>query len=390
VSRKITMDAGVRPAKKGIRSAWFFVLLASASVLPRFAIANDFSLSGNSFSKHVYVSTGLGLSHLNPDTSEVSTDVNDRVNPAGQITLGVDINKWFSLEAHSADLGSAGLTTDGRINYHVHGTSGLLYIGRARSAHVRRGFKAFGRLGFGYLDNSSVGNVQFERDNPVHLLFGGGLEYTNSYGLGARLELFSFDNDAFYSQLALVYRFGGRHKTAPAIVAAVEEWQPILSSSALAPPVPAVAVINPDKDGDGVPNELDQCPDTAPNISVNAEGCALFNGIADGVTFYSNSARLTGPAKDTLDTIVELLLKHKSVSATVSAHTDDWGEEEYNLILSGKRAASVVNYLIEQGVGRARLAAESFGEFQPIDTNRTADGRERNRRVEIVVQKELL
>lgn len=63
------------------------------------------------FHRKVYGAAGIGLSRLEPDTSEVDgVDVNERINSGGQITLGTDVNKWLSLELHTADLGSAGLS----------------------------------------------------------------------------------------------------------------------------------------------------------------------------------------------------------------------------------------------------------------------------------------
>lgn len=364
------------------------LLLAASTMLQTNAMASDFGLQRSHLSFHVYIATGLGFSHLNPDTSEVTTDVIDRVNAAGQITLGLDINKWVSAEVHSADLGSAGLNNSARINYHVHGASGLVYVGRNRGRHARQGLVGFGRIGLGYLQNSPVGDVRFERDNPVHLLFGAGVEYTSTYGLGGRVELLSFDNDALYTQLALLYRFGGRHQSAPKLIAAVES-PPIVAPSPIVPPVPAVAVVNPDRDADGIVNEIDDCPNTGHSISVNAKGCALFNGVADGVGFVSASAELTPLAEAKLNTIASLLLEHDSVNATIAAHTDSRGSTDYNSELSRLRAIQVVSYLGSKGVDVSRLSAQSFGESLPIASNGTKEGRKRNRRVEIVVQKEV-
>ncbi len=339
------------------------------------------------FNRHAYVGLGLGLSHLNPDTSDAFHDVNDRVNPGGQITLGVDVSRAISLELHSADLGSAGLSPSGRINYHVTSASGLFYFGKNRKSHARHGLLAFGRAGMGFLDNSGVGDFDYEKQNKFHVLFGGGVEYASRIGLGIRAEVFSFDSDAFYSQLALVYRFGRQSQPAQPIAKAVEP-EPIIETPVV-PPVAAVAVVNPDKDGDGVLNESDQCPVTGPGVSVDRKGCALFAGVADGVNFYTDSARLTSEAKNKLNAVATILIKHQSVDATISAHTDSVGDETYNQALSVRRAKAVTQYLSENGVDANRLKAEAFGETQPIDSNETRAGRERNRRVEIVVHRQV-
>lgn len=378
------MRQRVRVAKFGVLFVSFlqFALPASAIELPH---------GSEGFSTHAYVATGLGYSHLNPDTSEVDENVNDRVNAAGQITVGIDVFDWLSMELHSADLGSAGLFPQGRINYHVHGGSALFYMGKNRDAHARHGLSAFGRTGLGFLQNSPVGSVKFERENAVHLLFGAGVEYVTRYGLGARAEFISFDNDAFYSQLALIYRFGRKSERKSIEVVKLKE-APLIAipeKTTVTAPVAAIAVTNPDKDADGVLNESDECPTTGVGVSVDATGCALFGGVADGVNFYHNSAELTGNAKAKLDEIVATLSQHRKVSATISAHTDSWGDEDYNQALSERRAQAVLDYMNESGIKRSRLRASAFGESQPIADNTKAEGRQRNRRVEIVALKAL-
>ena len=371
---------------QSIKGRWLFMailLTACSLVLTQPVAASELTHGDRDFNRHAYVATGLGLSHLNPDTSEVDEDVNDRVNAAGQITIGVDLHRWVSMELHSADLGSAGLFPTGRINYHVHGGSVLMYFGKNRGKHARNGLLAYGRTGLGYLQNSPVGSVKYQRENAFHLLFGAGVEYVSKVGLGARAEILSFDNDVFYSQLALTYRFGKKRrpivlaeKAAPVI--AVADPTPVVS------PIPAVAVINPDKDADGVLNEIDLCPSTGAGVSVDSSGCALFDGVVEGVNFHTNSATLTSAAKKKLDDVVATLAQHANINATVSAHTDSWGDDDYNQVLSERRAQAVVNYLSRNGIQRTRLKAAAFGESQPIANNKTAQGRERNRRVEVV------
>jgi len=397
---RIKRELALKQRSVGI--AKLSALLLMALSFSHTASAFEFTHRGGDFYRHAYVATGLGFSHLNPDTSEVEDDVNDSVNAGGQITIGVDVHRWFSVELHSADLGSAGLFPAGRINYHVHGASALFYMGKNRDAHARNGLSAYGRTGLGYLVNSPVGNVRFQRDNAFHLLFGAGVEYVTSFGLGARAEILSFDNDVFYSQLALTYRFG-RNRFQSVVAQKAEAWVEISNSVAtvekpwieitntvpIAPPVAAVVVINPDKDGDDVLNEIDECPSTGPGVSVDATGCALFAGVAEGVNFHKNSARLTSQAKAKIDEIIATLGKHRKVSATISAHTDNWGEADYNQALSERRAKSVLSYMNQNGIQRSRLRAEAYGESRPIAKNETAEGRELNRRVEIVAKKSL-
>ncbi len=69
----------------------------------------------------------------------------------------------------------------------------------------------------------------------------------------------------------------------------------------------------------------------------------------------------------------------------VAGHTDSQGSDEYNYRLSERRAASVVRYLTAGGITRDRLVSEGHGEIAPIATNRTAYGRQQNRRVEFIL-----
>ena len=313
---------------------------------------------------HVYGGIGLGNSWMEPDTSEVpGTDVNDRVEAAGQITLGVDVTRHLSLEAHSADLGSAGLSPNGRVNYHTYGGSALLYAGKNRGNFKRQGLSGYGRLGFGVLDNSSVGDVNYIQDNGTHMLFGAGLEYMTRVGLGLRAELISFEEDARYAQLGLVYRMGKRQSEKP--VEIVEAPTPVPEPAPIPTPIPVPAV---------VVAEPVQPVDT----------CDEFNGTLEGVNFHTNSAQLTDEAQGILDNVASRLLECSAVPVRISAHTDSVGDDNYNQSLSERRADSVASYLGNRGIDGQRLRTEAFGETMPIETNATREGRRQNRRVELI------
>ncbi len=159
--------------------------------------------------QHVYLAAGFGASRLDPDTSEVATfDVNDRVKAGGQITLGVDVVRQLSLELHSADLGGAGLSPQGRINYQEYGASALFYIGKNRHRYKRQGLTGYARLGIGVFELSADGEVPFADGRQGHILLGAGLEYMAHVGFGVRAEIISFVEDAQFAQVALIYRMG--------------------------------------------------------------------------------------------------------------------------------------------------------------------------------------
>lgn len=310
----------------------------------------------NRFHKKVYAATGLGYSWLEPDTSEVpGWDVNDRGNAGGQITVGADLNKRLSLELHSADLGSAGLSPTGRINYHLHGGSALVYAGKNRHNNGRRGLTGYGRIGLGMLENSPVGNVDYQKDNATHVLFGAGVEYATRIGLGVRAEVISYEEDVQYGQLGLIYRLGKGY-----------EQKPVEIVEAPAPePVPVAAV-----------------PEPEPVI----DPCEQISGVLEGVNFHSDSAKLTSSATGILDGVSQTLSECPSVPVQITAHTDSQGSDDYNQNLSERRATSVATYLSNQGIDIGRISSSAYGESQPIDTNETPEGRLRNRRVELIAR----
>ncbi len=103
----------------------------------------------------------------------------------------------------------------------------------------------------------------------------------------------------------------------------------------------------------------------------------------DGVTFEFDSAQLTPNAMNVLRRVAESLRGQPGVRVEIAGHTDNVGSADYNQSLSQRRAESVVNFLVSEGVDRGRLTARGYGETQPEADNSTADGRSRNRRVEM-------
>lgn len=105
--------------------------------------------------------------------------------------------------------------------------------------------------------------------------------------------------------------------------------------------------------------------------------------IAKVVYFITASSRITEYSKKKLDELVVILKDYPTLKAKIEGHCDSRGSEAYNQRLSEDRAASVKNYLVENGISASRLSSQGFGELRPIDTNDTPEGRLHNRRVEI-------
>jgi outer membrane protein OmpA-like peptidoglycan-associated protein len=103
------------------------------------------------------------------------------------------------------------------------------------------------------------------------------------------------------------------------------------------------------------------------------------------VLFDTGSADLKPGAREKLAKISGILLAHPGLSLQVEGHTDSVGTDEFNMELSGRRADAVRDYLAQEGVPASSMSAKGFGKTQPVASNDTAEGRQRNRRVELVV-----
>ncbi|PIQ32512.1 MAG: cell envelope biogenesis protein OmpA, partial [Bacteroidetes bacterium CG18_big_fil_WC_8_21_14_2_50_41_14] len=86
-----------------------------------------------------------------------------------------------------------------------------------------------------------------------------------------------------------------------------------------------------------------------------------------------------------LDEVVFIMKQYNAANILIEGHTDSAGNDTKNLILSDNRANAVRKYLISKGINAKRLIAKGYGETKPIASNRTMEGMEKNRRVELKV-----
>ena len=144
-----------------------------------------------------------------------------------------------------------------------------------------------------------------------------------------------------------------------------------------------------DGDGDGVSDDKDRCPSTPSGVQVDEQGCqVLFEAakktlILEGVNFETGKATLTPESQAILNGVAESLVANDDIKVQVSGHTDITGSRALNQRLSRARAESVRQYLVDRGVPAERLTAAGFGPDRPVASNRTAEGRTQNRRVEL-------
>jgi OmpA-OmpF porin, OOP family len=136
-----------------------------------------------------------------------------------------------------------------------------------------------------------------------------------------------------------------------------------------------------DSDGDGVDDSADKCPDTPKGDRVDAIGCSFKEEIKlPGVVFETNKADLLPQSIPVLEGAIATLKRYPELKIEVAGHTDSRGADAYNLDLSARRAATVLEFLQDGGVANA-LTSRGYGERQPIASNNTDDGRQQNRRV---------
>lgn len=139
-----------------------------------------------------------------------------------------------------------------------------------------------------------------------------------------------------------------------------------------------------DSDGDGVIDTLDKCPGTPEGLMVDEHGCPISLTLA--IEFDVDKSNIKPRYHSELKRGAAFIQKYPKARILIAGHTDWTASDAYNLALSQRRANSVRNYLVEHFAIRAeRLDAKGYGEGFPIADNTTAEGRQRNRRVELSV-----
>lgn len=136
-----------------------------------------------------------------------------------------------------------------------------------------------------------------------------------------------------------------------------------------------------DLDRDGVDDRLDRCPKTPYGARVDVRGC----WVIEDYVFETGSARILDAQRPALESVRSVLLGNSALRIRLDGHTDDTGATDQNFELAERRASAVRDFLAAGGVDIARIEIRGFGPTRPIDSNDTAEGRKRNRRVEISV-----
>ena len=148
-----------------------------------------------------------------------------------------------------------------------------------------------------------------------------------------------------------------------------------------------------------MPDGLDKCPNTKPGAEVDANGCEVAvdsvqyqitkKGLAVlGINFGVNSSNIASDSFPALDEVAGVLRENRDMKIEIGGHTDSTGSASYNLKLSLRRAESVMKYLLSKEVLPGQMTVRGYGEAQPRVSNRTAEDRAKNRRIEFKVLSE--
>jgi OOP family OmpA-OmpF porin len=138
-----------------------------------------------------------------------------------------------------------------------------------------------------------------------------------------------------------------------------------------------------DSDGDGVADYLDQCPDTPKGATVNTVGCWAYEGVA---LFDFDKYEIRPEAEPLLDEVVSVMKQNSGIKVEIQGHTCNIGTAAYNQKLSENRANAVLDYLVRHGISSYRLTAKGYGFSRPVVSNDTQGGRAKNRRVELSIR----
>ena len=137
--------------------------------------------------------------------------------------------------------------------------------------------------------------------------------------------------------------------------------------------------------GDYMDKQAEKIREDLEGAKVERVGEGILITFDSGILFDFDSYALKPATQTNAKKLAGTLNKYDDTEVNVLGHTDNTGTDKYNLSLSKKRATAVKDYLLAQDVANSRLSTQGYGESDPIATNETDEGRQLNRRVEIVI-----
>jgi outer membrane protein OmpA-like peptidoglycan-associated protein len=337
-----------------------------------------------------YGGLGFGYSYVAPEKEAQGflLDKSEDNDSGLHLFIGKQFSPHWFAELKYADLGEAGITNRNPAIAALYPNAAITYKVPSLMAgyqwRVEERLKTFAKIGLSNISNSAKGGpVPFEEQTSVQIAFGAGLHY--DFGRSPwflRGDVDFYDDDAWYAGISIGGHFGSNPISQPATPPSV-----VKEPAPPPPPEPAPEPSpDPDADGDGVLIGFDRCPETRPDATVDVRGCEIKEEIKlPDVRFETNSDRLRAGAERTLNDAAATLMRNPAVVVEVAGYTDSRGDDNYNRGLSERRAKTVRDYLLARGVNSNQMTWRGYGESDPIATNETAEGRELNRRVVLII-----
>jgi len=152
----------------------------------------------------------------------------------------------------------------------------------------------------------------------------------------------------------------------------------VLAGAAIGGVVGAVIGRDMDKQAKEIEEEVDGA-----DVTRVEEGVVVT--FDSGILFDVNSAALTGESAANVDKLAGILKRYEKTDILIVGHTDNRGSHDYNMELSEKRATSVQEELVSQGISADRVKEKGLGETEPVDEGDTDEAHRANRRVEVVI-----
>ncbi len=348
-----------------------------------------------SFPECWYVGAGLGIATLNPDDSDTSWDVIGRRNLSAKIHAGYHFKpQWFA-EVSYAYLGNA--TVEHPNPYfggkqHISYQAYSLYAGYLLRQPTET-WNIYLKVGLAGISNkASSDKVDYHQQVDIQLAMSAGVQWHFNPQWFARAGIDGFDRDAYQMMVSISRYFGKKSVIVPVIEPPKDtDGDGIYDAKDQCPNSHPNATVDAegcdkDTDGDGVIDTKDACPATKPDVKVDEKGCdaritetKAFNL---DVKFASASSVIETGGEQAVQALAEFLTAYPVVTVEIEGHTDSQGRAAYNKTLSDARANAVKTMLVQSfDIDPDRITAVGYGEEKPISDNATPEGRKTNRRV---------
>ncbi|WP_394127655.1 OmpA family protein [Vibrio hepatarius] len=294
----------------------------------------------------LYVGGKVGKSWLDDACTTATANCDDEASTAG-VFAGYEMWDFLSIEGGYDYLGK--FTADGLNDDKVEAFT----LAPKLNLPITNDISLYGKFGGAY--------VKYGNQDDYSYLGAAGIEFDSHENVTVRVEyqtITDANNDQVRAMgnsatLGFVYKFGGSEEAAPVAVVEEEMTEEVVVEETPAEPVVETKTFETQQLGTG--------------------------------SFKLNSTELNQDSAAQLDELVEFLNTYPQANVEIVGYTDTSGAAEYNQVVSEKRALSVANALEEKGIDSSRITARGEGENNPIASNETREGREQNRRVEVIV-----